>query len=492
MISLFYGCKSLKSIDLSNFDNSKVTNMNCLFCGCSNLIEINFGKINTSSVKNMEGLFAYCTSLTSIDLSNFDTSNVETMEAMFYYCYNLKYLDLSNFITPKVTTIYKMFYYCSSLIYLNLFQFQMNSPVNKSYAFDKIYENVKYCINDTETKNYLLGNNTISICSDTCYNENNLKIDKINNICVESCLNKGYEYNSICDEKCPKGTLINGNLCEDNKCVRNEDYYCSFYYYCEYFNYYYCHYHDPEGYYLDIDDGIYKKCYETCKFCNGKGNETINNCIECKYGYTFLNETKNKTNCYNKKCYNYYYYDSDEYHCTDNLKCPENYSKLIENQKICIDKCINDDIYKYEYNNNCYQICPGETYIIDDRHDNICYNKTPVGYYLDIENKTFKQCYERCDICDKKGNETNHNCIKCKDDYSFYNNSIGITNCYPKCNYYYFYYFDEFDNYHCNKTCPEEYKSIPYKYKCIDDCKKDDTYQYEYNNTCYDECPYGT
>ena len=502
MEGLFYGCKYLKNIDLTNLDTSHVKTMKGMFYECLRLETINFGNINTSSVENMEGIFAYCTSLTSIDLSSFDTSNVETMEKMFYDCENLKYLNLSNFNTSKVTTIGEMFYYCSSLIYLNLYQFQMNSQVNKNSAFDWISENVKYCINDTETKNYLLGNYTISICSDTCYNESNLKGDSINYKCIESCqiIQYDYEYNSICYEKCPRGTLLNGRLCKDFKCINNEDHYCGSYYYCYcgiYYGYdycccsYYCNYHDPEGYYLDSDDGIYKKCYKNCKFCNGKGNETINNCKECISDYTFLNETKNKTNCY-KKCDYYYYYESDKYHCTDNLKCPENYSKLIENQKICIDKCINDDIYKYEYNNNCYQICPGETYIIDDKHDNICYNKTPVGYYLDIENKTFKQCYERCDICDKKGNETNHNCIKCKDDYTFYNNSIGITNCYPKCNYYYFYYFDESNNFHCNKTCPEEYKSIPYKYKCIDDCKKDDSYQYEYNNTCYDECPYDT
>ena len=338
---LFANCRTLKSIDLENLDISKVKRMSYTFYKCLNLKEINFGNINTSSVENMEGLFAYCTSLTSIDLSNFDTSNVETMEAMFYHCYNLKYLDLSNFITPKVTTIYEMFYYCSSLIYLNLFQFQMNSPVNKSYAFDWISENVKYCINDTETKNYLLGINTISICSDTCYNESNLKGDSINYKCIESCqiIGYDYEYNSVCYEKCPNGTLLNDNLCEDNKCDNNEAHYCGSYYYCYcgiYYGYdycccsYYCNYHSPEGYYLDSDDGIYKKCYKNCKFCNGKGNETINNCKECISDYTFLNETKNKTNCY-KKCDYYYYYESDEYHCIDNLKCPENYSKLIEN-----------------------------------------------------------------------------------------------------------------------------------------------------------------
>ena len=30
------------------------------------------------------------------------------------------------------------------------------------------------------------------------------------------------------------------------------------------------------------------------------------------------------------------------------------------------------------------------------------------------------------------------------------------------------------------------------KNKCIDDCKKDNIYQYEYQNKCYATCPLGT
>ena len=31
----------------------------------------------------------------------------------------------------------------------------------------------------------------------------------------------------------------------------------------------------PLGYYFDSDEQIYKKCYEKCFLCFGKGNETI-------------------------------------------------------------------------------------------------------------------------------------------------------------------------------------------------------------------------
>ena len=38
---MFYGCSSLTSINLSNFDTSKITNMNYIFYGCSELRFIN-------------------------------------------------------------------------------------------------------------------------------------------------------------------------------------------------------------------------------------------------------------------------------------------------------------------------------------------------------------------------------------------------------------------------------------------------------------------
>ena len=45
-----------------------------------------------------------------------------------------------------------------------------------------------------KTKNMLVRNNSIPICSDTCINEENKKVDLYNNICIESYINHGYRY----------------------------------------------------------------------------------------------------------------------------------------------------------------------------------------------------------------------------------------------------------------------------------------------------------
>ena len=60
-------------------------------------------------------MFYYCDELTSIDLSNFDTSKVDDMSSIFSFCFSLTSLDLSSFDTSNVEDMYYMFYYCSNL-----------------------------------------------------------------------------------------------------------------------------------------------------------------------------------------------------------------------------------------------------------------------------------------------------------------------------------------------------------------------------------------
>ena len=100
-----------------------------------------------------------------------------------------------------------------------------------------------------------------------------------------------------------------------------------------------------------------------------------------------------------------------------------------------------------------------------------------------MNNKIYKKCFKNCKYCYGEGNETINNCKECNDNYIFISDSIYINNCYEKCNFYY--YFDESNNYYCSEACPEKYKLINEKNKCVDKCDNDDTYIYEYNNICY-------
>ena len=109
------------------------------------------------------------------------------------------------------------------------------------------------------------------------------------------------------------------------------------------------------------ENGFYRECFQSCSFCYGPGIENAHNCIECKSNFLFISDSINNTNCY-QKCEHYYYFNErDDYICTDNNYCPDNYNKLVQEKLKCIDKCENDNTYKYEYDNNCYIQCPDGT-----------------------------------------------------------------------------------------------------------------------------------
>ena len=68
---MFFGCKNIIEIDLSEFNTENIINMASMFDNCVNLEKINFGNIDTSKVENMRSLFYNCSKLTSIDVSKF-------------------------------------------------------------------------------------------------------------------------------------------------------------------------------------------------------------------------------------------------------------------------------------------------------------------------------------------------------------------------------------------------------------------------------------
>ena len=115
MGNMFNGCSALTSLDLTNFNTAKVTNMGNMFEGCSALKSLDLTNFNTAKVTNMSFMFHGCSALTSLDLTNFNTANVTDMSFMFNGCSALTSLDLTNFNTAKVTHMNNMFEGCSAL-----------------------------------------------------------------------------------------------------------------------------------------------------------------------------------------------------------------------------------------------------------------------------------------------------------------------------------------------------------------------------------------
>ena len=402
--NMFYELENIIKVDFTNFDSSKVTDMNSMFYNCSNLEKVIFGDFNTSSVKNMFNLFYYCTNLTSVDLSNFDTSSVTSMRNMFFHCYSLKKimfsekfvtsqvtnmnamfsynyelisLNLSSFDTSKVTNFVLMFNNCKKLRYLDLTSFSIMGNATLRSMFNrmensifinlnsfKITENneittivnavkssTKFCASDSYTEtNILINNNFYSDCSNICFIKN-IKLDIETNECIQQCSEHNYEYecNNICYNECPEDTYST----EDTPNI--------------------CYEKNPGGYYLDIADNIYKSCYQSCEYCYGPGDKTNHNCKKCKDGLINLvnDNTISENNCY-EKCTYYYYFDSyNNYICTIDYVCPEAYNKLIKEKNKCIDDCRKEDIYQKEFNNTCIKECPEGTVL--NETSKVCY-----------------------------------------------------------------------------------------------------------------------
>ena len=113
MNQMFYGCSSLKELNVSNFNTSEVTDMSKMFSGCSSLKELNVSNFNTSEVTDMSAMFGNCSSLKELNVANFNTSEVTNMKEMFTGCSGLKTILNPNTWRCKVS--YSMFKGCTQL-----------------------------------------------------------------------------------------------------------------------------------------------------------------------------------------------------------------------------------------------------------------------------------------------------------------------------------------------------------------------------------------
>ena len=119
------------TLDVSNFDTSNVTDMSNMFDG-SNATTLDVSNFNTSNVTDMSSMF-HGSQATTLDVSNFNTSNVTDMDSMFYYS-QATTLDLSNFDTSKVTNMKYMFQ-SSQATTLDVSSFDTSKVTNMTNMF---------------------------------------------------------------------------------------------------------------------------------------------------------------------------------------------------------------------------------------------------------------------------------------------------------------------------------------------------------------------
>ena len=135
MSYMFFGCASLRNLDVSHFDTSQVADMTYMFLNCSSLINLDLSNFDTSQVTNMYSMFSGCKNLTSLDVSHFNTSKVTDMSYMFAGCLDLPSLDVSHFDTSQVTNMYSMFISCENLPSLDVSHFDTSQVIIMALMF---------------------------------------------------------------------------------------------------------------------------------------------------------------------------------------------------------------------------------------------------------------------------------------------------------------------------------------------------------------------
>ena len=133
------------------------------------------------------------------------------------------------------------------------------------------------------------------------------------------------------------------------------------------------------NFYFNGNENQFEPCYETCSTCNYGGNEEINNCTSCDIDSRFRPETNGTTNCVKKCKYRYYFTSYGQYKCSNIDQCPQEAKFYVNAKYKCIENCILDDVYKYQYDGECVKNCPDGTYISEN---NICkiINKNKCSY----------------------------------------------------------------------------------------------------------------
>lgn len=125
----------LTSLNLSNFDTAKVTNMARMLEALPSLTSLNIANFNTENVEDMRDMLSGLINLPALDIANFRTPKVRDMSGMFYNLKQVQNLDVSRFDTSKVTDFSRMFLGNSNIQNLNLSNFNTQAATDLSYMF---------------------------------------------------------------------------------------------------------------------------------------------------------------------------------------------------------------------------------------------------------------------------------------------------------------------------------------------------------------------
>ena len=408
----------------------------CVLTTKPNNIQLQF----YDDITTCENMFYGASDITEIDFSSFDSFGVTSMKNMFKECTNLISIKFGNFRTSSVVTMESLFRDCKKIEYIDLSNFVTTSLTNMLEVFSHCESLISMDLTSFKTTQVTIIKDLFAYC---------YKLVSVNLSSFDTSNVDNMQGIFFC---CYQLKYIDLENFRTNS-LRNLWYTFG---YCRsliYLNLRYFKISDTQN--VDLLD-TFKAHPTTTKYC-----------IEDLY-------TKN------------YLLSDIDVDCL-NLCFKENAEPDIQHNG-----CVCNENNKFEFENTCYHICPNNMkHVLNDKY--ICSFNVPENYYLDNSDNIYKECYSTCKKCSQGGNNERHNCQECKEGLRFINDPFAIeNNCYTQCSFYS--YFIAMQNYQCTQSCifTGFQKKIEPKKKCIDDCKNDDEYIYEYNNECLNECPENT
>jgi hypothetical protein len=246
----------------------------------------------------------------------------------------------------------------------------------------------------------------------------------------------------------------------------------------------------PPNYYFDTSNNNFKRCYTSCSVCQETGTQAQHKCLGCTQGY-FKLETDSSM-CYQtseiakgyylnnvmfSKCYNscatcstggsasdhncdqcgasYYPMEGKLTNCYLASDTLQGYfiDKTANIFKKCYLSCSDCNSLGDNINNRCNSCAYGYSKIDNQPSNCALSNVSTPGYYFDTSTGKFASCYSSCKTCNQKGDDSNHQCLVCKD--SFYKPEDNTSNCFSPNKPVPSYYFDSVNKLfkHCYENC---------------------------------------
>ena len=388
---MFNNCINLVKVDCSDFNIELKANFKGIFSNCISLTNVNFNQFKLPNAIDLSYMFKNCTSLTTVELNSFDNlTQYNTIEGMFYNCYNLISVDLMQFDTSKTTNMKLLFYNCSKLTSLNLINLKTSSVIDMNGMFSNCHLLKSLNLSFFDTKSVIDMSSMFQNCS-------KIRILSLNNFDTSSVKKMDSMFKNCND-------LI--SLFITNFQTESVVSMASMFENC--FN----------MEILDISNFDTTLVTDmSSMFGNCIGMEYINlkdfsdtNLKE--YNYMFGNTAGNLAFCFEEKKE----YDSIVLNILNQKVCAINTCKTEwrDSQKIinsdgnkCVDKCLENEVLKYQFKAKCYDQCPNNTFLANEEEfkcEHLCSETSP--FY----SRFYAICIDKCS------------------PYSFFNKQCSINN----------------------------------------------------------------